>query len=201
MLRFFIFVIFLVGIVYFFDDAPPTHLSNNVCVIFQKKPTWYWAARKAQKQWHVPVAVQMAIIHEESHFKQDAKPPREKFLGLIPWLHKSSAQGYTQALNQTWRLYLKQTGRLSASRRRFYNAVDFIGWNVHRIAKRLRVKTTNAYVIYLAYHEGIGGYLAKTYVHKPGLVKIARNVAQQAQVYQAQLDYCKLPKKPWWRFW
>ena len=181
--------------------APP-HRQSNVCHIFYKYPQWYWAAEKSRKRWGVPVSVQMAIIHQESHFRADAKPARTKLLGFIPWFRPTTAEGYAQAVNSTWKHYLQQTGRNRASRSSFDAATDFVGWFGYRAHVRAGISRSNAYAIYLAYHEGVLGYTQGTYRRKPWLIQIARNVQRMADRYQAQLQSCasKIPKHHWWNF-
>ena len=57
---------------------------NNVCSIFNEKYDWFEAARDTQKKWGVPIHVTMAILHQESKFVSDAKPPRTTFLWIFP---------------------------------------------------------------------------------------------------------------------
>ncbi len=176
---------------------------NNVCDIFRQYPKWYWATHDVKTQWRVPIAVQMAIIHQESRFTAIAKPPRTKLLWIIPWKRPSTAYGYTQALDITWRHYKKDTGKYFVSRDNFADAVDFIGWYVYRANKRAGIAKHDAYRLYLAYHEGVGGYQRRTYRSKPWLINVARKVQRQANNYQRQLNRCEssLGRKPWWRFW
>ncbi len=63
--------------------APPSN-PENICAIFREKPDWHDAALKVQKKWGAPVPVPMAMMYQESSFKQDAVPPRYYFLGIIP---------------------------------------------------------------------------------------------------------------------
>ena len=184
------------------SSKPPRH-PLNICKIFSQYPSWYWGAKHARTKWHVPISVQMAIIYEESHYLADAKPPHKKLLGFIPWFRPTSAAGYMQAIDQTWRLYLHETEKRSADRSNFSDATDFIGWFVHRTHVKLGLSTKNAYAIYLAYHEGIEGYRQKSYLHKLWLIHVARKVQRYASRYRLQLLRCEghLPIKPWWRFW
>ena len=48
----------------------------------------------------------MSILRQESSFQNRVKPEREKLFGVIPWKRKSSALGYTQAIDGTWDWYL-----------------------------------------------------------------------------------------------
>jgi len=183
-------------------QSPPAHIEN-ICSIFFQYPDWYWSAQKVRDRWHVPISVLMAIIYYESSFSATARPPREKLLWIIPWMRPSSAYGYSQALKGTWRSYKQDTGRIKASRDAFADAADFIGWDANQVAKKTGVSKANssAYMIYLAYHEGINGYMQGTYRNKPWLMAVARRVQHRAWVYQRQLLVCEseLPKKPWWK--
>lgn len=172
----------------------------NICSVFKQYPHWYWATQESEKRWGVPKAVQMSILFQESSLKAHSKPPRGKLLGFIPWFRPSTAYGYSQALDTTWVDYQNATGRGSAKRYHFADAADFVGWygaNAHRQAG---ISKASGKHLYLAYHEGIGGYQQKTYVVKPGLVKTAVVVDTRAKQYQRQLDACRdLPQKSWWR--
>lgn len=184
------------------STTPPQNV-NNVCHIFKEYPSWYWAARDSQKKWGVPASVQMAIMHQESRFNGNAVPPREKLLWVIPWKRASTSYGYTQALTPTWKRYIKQTGHTTANRTDFEDATDFVGWFGQRAHRRAGIPKQNAYALYLAYHEGIGGYMKGTYRRKKWLVNVAKKVQRQANTYHAQLKKCArtLPEKPWWHLW
>ena len=58
----------------------------------------------------------MAMMYQESSFKQDAVPPRYYFLGIIPWGRVSSAYGYAQVKDETWDDYKKDAGGWGSSR-------------------------------------------------------------------------------------
>ncbi len=184
-----ILLFFLVILFSFLETScitPQPHHVENICSIFQQYPSWYWMAKKTEQRWYVPVSVQMAIIYQESRFKADAKPPREHIFWVIPWSRKSSSIGYTQALEETWQRYERSTGK-DGSREHFGTASDFIGWYAHTANQKLGVKLNDSFHLYLAYHEGIGGYREKTYIDKPWLVKVARKVQYRADIYHKQL--------------
>ncbi len=176
---------------------------NNICQIFKQYPGWYWDTEDVYTRWRVPISVQMAIIYQESKFHPIAKPPRTKLLWVIPWKRPSSAYGYTQALDGTWESYVKSSGNYLASRSSFKDSVDFIGWYAYKAHKRAGISRNDAYRLYLAYHEGVGGYQRKTYLSKPWLVKVAHKVSRQSTLYDKQLASCRtsLERKPWYRFW
>ena len=180
-----ILALFLVGCA-----SPPPRDVNNICSVFRQYPRWYKDAKDVERRWRVPVAVQMAIMHQESKFDAQAKPPRQKVLWFIPWSRPSTAYGYTQALNGTWRHYQLTSGGLFASRESFSDGVDFIGWYANLANRRAGISRSNAYALYLAYHEGVGGYLKKTYLRKSWLMPVAHKVEARARIYQAQLNHC-----------
>ncbi len=173
---------------------------DDVCSIFNEYPEWYWAAQDTEKKWGVPIHVQMAIMRQESSFIANARPPRKWCLGIIPWKRPTSAYGYSQAIDQTWRNYQKQTGNYLGSRCNFNDASDFVGWYVQTANRKLKISKTNSYALYLAYHEGLNGYAAKTYRSQPWLIAVAKKVSLRSRVYQGQLNRCQayLPKKHWW---
>lgn len=169
---------------------PPSDV-NNICTIFKQYPKWYRDAKDVEKRWKIPVPVQMAIIHQESKFDARARPPRTKLLRIIPWKRPSTAYGYTQALHSTWNEYKKKHGWVWSSRDDFGDGVDFIGWYANEANKKARISRTDAYSLYLAYHEGIGGYQRQSYLRKPWLISVAHKVKAKSQMYAMQLHSCR----------
>ncbi|MBS0359652.1 MAG: transglycosylase SLT domain-containing protein [Proteobacteria bacterium] len=182
--------------------APPRN-PDNICRIFRQYPKWYWDAQKVQRKWHVSMPTLMSIMHQESGFRADAKPPRTKLLWIIPWTRPSSAYGYSQALKDTWKHYKRTTGHHGADRDEFGDAADFIGWYANQAKRKAGIAPYDSYKLYLAYHEGIGGYQRGTYLRKPWLMNVAKKVQSRAWLYRKQLTGCEseLPQKPWYRFW
>lgn len=183
------------------SNSPPRDISDS-CEIFEEKSDWYEAAHDSYEKWGVPIHVQLAIIHQESRFVHDAKPPRGKLLWVIPWKRLSSAYGYGQIKDSTWEWYLKSTGRRWADRDDFDDVVDFIGWYGNMSHRILGISKWDAYSQYLAYHEGQGGFKRKTYLKKSWLIKVAKRVDLSAKNYYAQLQKCEdsLDKGGWWFF-
>ncbi len=181
--------------------APTPSNVDNICRVFKQYPRWYADSKDVERRWRVPVPVQMAIIHQESKFNATAKPPRTKLLWIVPWSRPSTAYGYAQALESTWRSYQQSSGGLFASRTDFADGVDFIGWYANIAHRRAGISRSDAYSLYLAYHEGVTGYQRKTYLKKPWLLPVAHKVQARSQIYQAQLAQCKqsLRSKPWYR--
>jgi hypothetical protein len=159
--------------------------------MFREYPQWYRDAKDVERRWKVPVPVQMAIVHQESKFDAGARPPRTKFLWVIPWKRASTAYGYAQALNGTWSEYKRENGGLFSSRDSFGDGVDFIGWYANAANKKAGVSRSDAYPLYLAYHEGVGGYQRKTYLKKPWLINVARKVKAKSKIYAVQLNSCQ----------
>lgn len=169
-------------------SAPPRHL-DNACKIFKEKSKWYKYTYRAAKKWKADTSVLLAIMRQESGFNATAKPKRKRFLG-IPLKRPSSAYGYAQAVDGTWRLYQNSTKNFSAKRKKFSDAIDFIGWYVAQTRKRLNIPPNDGYRNYLAYHEGWGGYAQGTYKAKKWLISTAKRVANRANQYRAQLKRC-----------
>ncbi len=135
-------------------------LTNTAdsCILFNEKKNWYKATKKSYDKWNVPIALQLAIINQESSFKQFAKPERKKLFGIIPSSRPSSAFGYAQVINPTWDWYKLKNGKNNASRANFSDVTDFIGWYSDQTTKILEIPKNDFYNQYLAYHEGHGGW-------------------------------------------
>lgn len=179
----------------------PPQDPDNLCQIFRQYPDWYDAAAESRDQWQVPIHVPMAMMYQESSFKQDAKPPMEYFLWIIPIGRASSAFGYAQAKDETWQQYLDESGRWFADRDDFADAYDFVSWFMHKSAIANKVSKSDAYGQYLNYHEGWGGYRRGSYQSKAWLKQTARKVQQRASRYQQQLARCEHEFKSSWFDW
>jgi len=168
--------------------TPPEN-PDNICSIFKEKRSWYKAAVKTEKRWKLPPYVLMSFIYQESSFKSDAKPEREKLLGFIPWKRPSSAKGFSQALTLTWEDYKDETGNSRANRKNFADSADFIGWYASK-GYYQGFERTDARSLYLAYHEGYGGFKKKTYRKKQWLINVADRVQARSTKYQQQYWGC-----------
>jgi hypothetical protein len=180
--------------------APPPAHTQNICSIFNEEPKWYFAALDSQKRWGVPLSVTMSIIYQESGYHSGAKPAREWYLGIIPGFRPTSAFGYSQATDDSWRVYKRDTASYAANRSSFSAAADFIGWYADQAQRKAHISKGDPYRLYLAYHEGIGGYMRGTYRHKKWLINIAHKVEKRAWLYHKQLHACQrdLPQESWW---
>jgi hypothetical protein len=171
-------------------STPPSQVED-ACQIFAEKPAWYRASKATEVHWELPIPIQLAIVRQESSFQDDAKPPRERFLGVALWWRTSSAFGYAQAKDSTWDWYREKTGRRAASRKDYADAVDFIGWYTDVSQRVLGISKWDAYHQYLAYHEGHGGFKRKSYQRKAWLLEVARKVERYAVLYADQLRRCR----------
>lgn len=180
--------------------SPPENVEN-ICEIFEDRRGWYKAARKSEKRWGTPAHVQMSIIRQESSFRFNARPPRTRILGFIPWTRPSDAYGYAQALDSTWDWYRKETGRRFAARDDFDDAIDFVGWYTNKSHETAGISKWDPYNQYLAYHEGQGGWQQGTYRRKAWLKETARTVDYRAREWGAQLRRCEDDLEGgWWIF-
>lgn len=171
-------------------SSPPDN-PGNVCSIFEDRRSWYRAAKRSEERWQVPIPVNMAILYQESAYRGRAKPPRRYYLGFIPGPRPSNAYGYAQALDSTWNDYKRASGNGGARRSNFGDAVDFVGWYNNNSNRINGIARNDAYNLYLAYHEGNGGYSRGTYRDKDWLLQAARNVQNNADRYMTQLQGCR----------
>lgn len=173
--------------------TPPSHI-NDVCAVFDQRDGWFdnWqaSAERAERKYGVPVPVLMATVRKESGFKSNARPPRTKLLGFIPWKRQSSATGFSQALDGTWAQYKSETGNFAARRTSFSDAVDFVGWYHTKTADTYGVAKNDAYSLYLAYYMGWTAYGRGDWRGKPGLQRYAHDTEAMARKYAAQMRAC-----------
>ena len=114
---------------------------------------------------------------------------KEKIFKVIPYKRPSSSFGYSQAVKGTWEQYKKETGNKLATRLRFKDSVDFIGWYTNKTEKILKISKKDAFKQYLAYHEGWGNY--KYYKKNKKVIGLAKKVEKQSNIYKNQLSNCK----------
>lgn len=182
----------LVSILLFGCSAGPVpkESMDNICSIFEHDDNWREAAEDSYKKWGTPPWTLLAMVYQESTFIEDARPDMEYFL-FIPTGRPTSAYGYAQAVDGTWNWYKRSTGNWGADRDDIHDALDFMGWYNHQSSIKSGVSKRNAYQIYLAYHEGHGGYNRRTYTKKPWLMRTARVVQKRAVKYMKQYQRCR----------
>ena len=179
-------------VILFFLISACSSIPKNTadsCSIFSERYLWYKYAKKTEQKWGTPIYIQLAIIKMESNFDWLAKPERQKIFKVIPFKRPSSSFGYSQAVKGTWAQYKKETNNNFATRTRFKDSVDFIGWYTDKTEKILKVSKKDAYRQYLAYHEGWGNY--KNYKNNKKVIILAKKVTKQANEYRNQLKKCQ----------
>lgn len=173
-------------------NLPPRQL-DDLCAIFADKDDWRGAALQAERRWGVEVPVLMAVLHQESRFRARARPDWRFGLGVIPLGPASSAYGYGQVKTGTWGDYQRLARRPAARRDRFADVVDFVGWYADLIERVAGVPKHDAFHLYLAYHEGPGGFQRRSFEAKPWLIGVARKVQDRADLYGRQHAQCRGP--------
>ncbi len=172
------------------SSSVPRNL-NDACSIVDQRPAYLRAFKRTERRWDVPVHVQMATIYHESTFNSKARTPRRYILGVIPRGRQSSAYGYAQALDGTWKEYKSETGRRFARRDKIDDASDFIGWYMNKTLQRTGIPPTDARNQYLAYHEGHAGYLRGSHRSKRWLLDKSVRVQERSNMYRRQLRNCR----------
>ena len=163
--------------------------TADSCSIFSERYLWYKYAKKTERKWGTPIYIQLAIIKMESDFDWLAKPGRTKIFKIIPYKRPSSSFGYSQAVKGTWKQYKSETGNKFATRTRFKDSVDFIGWYTNKTEQILKISKKDAFKQYIAYHEGWGNY--KNYRKKQKVILLANKVKVQSNKYRSQLKKCE----------
>ena len=162
---------------------------SSACKIFSERYLWYKHIKKSSKKYDVPIHIILAFVNKESGFNRWAKPKRQKLFKVIPYKRPSSSLGYSQAVKGTWEQYKKETNNKLATRVRFKDSVNFIGWYTDKTEKLLKISKKDAFRQYIAYHEGWGNY--KNYKKKQKVILLAKKVQPQADKYKLQLKKCQ----------
>ena len=182
-----LFLLFLFFLISACSSIPKN--TADGCSIFSERYLWYKYAKKTEIKWGTPIYIQLAIIKMESDFDWLAKPERTKIFKVIPYKRPSSSFGYSQAVKGTWKLYKIETGNKFATRTRFKDSVDFIGWYTNKTEKILKIPKKDAFRQYVAYHEGWGNY--KNYKNNQKIIILAKKVEKQSKKYRLQLKKCE----------
>jgi hypothetical protein len=171
------------------EFTPPRNL-DDACAILRERPHYANAFARVERRWNVQTHILMAMIHQESRFDGDIRPPFTYTLGIIPTGRQSSAVGYSQALDGTWDDYRADQGRPRARRTDIGDATDFMGWYMNLTVERNNIPLDDVRRQYLAYHEGHTGYARGSYNSKPWLLEVAERVEERAETYRLQLASC-----------
>ena len=174
----------------FFISACSSIPKNTAdgCSIFSERYLWYKHAKKTEQKWGTPIYIQLAFIKMESDFDWLARPKRLKLFKVIPYRRLSSSLGYSQAVKGTWEQYKKETNKRLATRTRFKDSVDFIGWYTSKTEKILKISKKDSFRQYIAYHEGWGNY--KNYKNNQKVILLAKKVKNYSDKYKKQLSKC-----------
>lgn len=170
--------------------APPDQVQD-ACLILEDNRAWWRDLKRVERRYGVSPGIQLAILKRESSFRHDARPARQRLFGVVPWRRPSSAYGYAQALDGTWDWYREETGHRRADRDDFGDAVSFVGWYNFQSTRLAGIAANDPYNLYLAYHEGHGGFSRGTWRGKSWLQRAAREVETDARRYDAQIDRCE----------
>ena len=182
----------LLFLILFFLISACSSIPKNTadgCSIFSERYLWYKHAKKVEQKWGTPIYIQLAFIKMESNFDWLARPERLKIFKVIPYRRPSSSFGYSQSVKGTWKQYKEETNNKLATRTRFKDSVDFIGWYTNKTEKILKISKKDAFRQYIAYHEGWNNY--KNYKKKQKVILLAKKVQQQADKYKLQLKKCQ----------
>jgi len=152
--------------------------------MLDENPAWINVLKRNEQKWGVKPSVFLAIIYQESKFNAYARPLDKRGRRV------SSAFGFPQALDGTWKHYRQDTGLYKARRDSFYDSVDFIGWYIKKTQHYNKIDRNDVYSIYLNYHDGWGGYKDKTYKRKRWLTDVAQKVARMEKTYAKDLRHC-----------
>ncbi len=179
-------------IIFFFLISACSSIPKNTadgCSIFSERYLWYKYAKKTELKWGTPIYLQLAIIKKESDFDWLAKPERQKIFKVIPYKRPSSSFGYSQAVKGTWKQYKQETNNPLATRVRFKDSVDFIGWYTNKTKKINKISLNDSYRQYLNYYLGWKSY--KNYKNNQKAILLAKKVQQQSDKYRLQLKKCQ----------
>ncbi|AGF73975.1 hypothetical protein BAnh1_00820 [Bartonella australis AUST/NH1] len=172
---------------------PPVYTGDACAVLAQKDgffDNWRKAAKHAELRHGIPMPIILATINMESGFRYNARPRRTKLFGFIPWKRPSTAYGYSQALDSTWAMYLRSTGRSFARRTNFADAADFVGWYHNQSVQRNGIRPNDAYRLYLNYYMGHSAYARNGAPPTASIAAAARRMERISKRYDQQLRTC-----------
>ncbi|MCY4130765.1 MAG: hypothetical protein OXG15_16195 [Gammaproteobacteria bacterium] len=164
--------------------------TDDLCQIFDEKRSWYRSATRSERKWGISIPIMMAVIYKESSFRATVRPPRKKILGFIPGKRLSTSFGYSQAKEETWSDYIRDTKNRTASRSNFADSIDFVGWYLSRAVEHLGVAATDTEALYASYHVGLSGYQSGSWRNSPSIRNSVATFQRQVQRYERQLRTC-----------
>ncbi len=168
-----------------------TSYKQDACKMLIENPDWLHAIRQSHLKWGTPMSIQLSFVYHESSFVYNARPIKKKKGYTFGTEYASSALGFSQALNGAWGDYNKEQKPVNAKRTNFGDSVDFIGWYNSKSFK-MGIKPTDAYNLYLAYHEGRRGWQKGYHKKQKWLLNYAKSVQKKSEVYSKQINNCNL---------
>lgn len=169
--------------------------KENACKMLKENNDWLVASYASYKKWGTPISVQLAFIYHESSFVHDARPYKADKRYPFGKKYLSTALGFSQALDGTWDDYLAESKIKNPDRKNFGHSVDFIGWYNKKSFNSLKLKPSDAYNLYLAYHEGRNGWKKGYHLKQKWLMSYARSVKAKSEIYSKQINGCNLRLK------
>lgn len=168
-----------------------TSNKQDACKMLQENPDWLYAIKRTSDKWNTPMSIQLSFVYHESSFVYNARPIKKRKGYAFGTEYASSALGFSQALNGAWGDYKKEQKPVKAMRTNFGDSVDFIGWYNSK-SHKIGIKPTDAYNLYLAYHEGRRGWQKGYHKKQKWLLNYAKSVQKKSEVYSKQINQCKL---------
>ena len=163
--------------------------DDNICYVVKHSWGWRQSLKSASRVYGISPGLILSTIYHESSFRPTARPPRGKVLGVIPWRY-STAYGFGQVKDETWEWYKEKNQLRFVSRTSFYDTVHFIGWYYSIFKSRAQKVADPYYSFYIAYHDGIGGFLRHSEEGNEWLQNKAKSVKAFAESYDQQLKDC-----------
>ena len=160
---------------------------KNACQLLTHNKNWVSSLKQAKEKWGIPPSYALAIIYYESTFDPNTNP------------HGSSAYGYAQVIDTTWRNYEIAT-KHHAKRTNFDDSVLFLGWYFNHIKDQFDLNWNNPRRLYMSYITDEGAYIrymsGNTKQQSQPNWTIARNEAQNvadlSELYHEQLNNCPI---------
>lgn len=187
-------ILFLSGCSMISFENKDTYYKDNACLMLKENPDWLSSTVSSYNKWKVPISIQLAFVRQESSFRHDARPIRKNKWYEMGTNYASTAYGYSQALDNTWKDYQNKTRQPFKDRTSFNDSVHFIGWYNNISVNKLNLSRLDSYSLYLAYHEGWTGYKNKSYKNKKFLKEAAKKVDYWSMKYSKQLNNCKFKR-------
>ena len=170
--------------------------KSTLCDRLQENSLWTIYQHGRTK---LPLSILLAIIEAESGFNAYARPVKHWLVpNIIAASYKSSAYGYSQALDKSW-VEFEQHSKKKYYRDNYYHSIAFVEWYLLRYRKVLPLsKQNDPYYLYLLYHEG-PSKIKQTNTISIETKKYAEKVVQISRRIDKELRQCQLGWQRQWR--